>query len=197
VKSETVRASLRDLMRATVRQERLWHYEQTRPVNTDVATLHTPVYTDCSGGIILLCRWAGAPNPSGTGAWGWGNSQSFYEYLPHVPADAARSGDIVVFGKVDGEQHAAFVYQAGADPLLWSHGQEAGPLFVRLSAELRAHAGCKATFLRLLPPDPEPRVDVSRDGKPWLRGQKLSNPVLWARVKNAARAARILIRPTK
>lgn len=190
----TVRASLRVLMAETARNEPNWHYRYDRPLTMPTLNqaLGGVVYADCSFGCSILLRLAGGPDPTGDD---WqGNSTSMYRHLPHIERGELQVGDIVVFGR-DGDQHAVMVYRLAADPIVWSHGQEAGPILVPLSVEIRAHAGQPVTYLRTLPLDPPPAtatVDVGRDGRPWLVGQKTSNGALWRRVKAAAAAGKSL-----
>ena len=68
------------------------------------------------------------------------------QHLPHH-SDPARTrvGAIVIYGPATGE-HSSLVYQAGADPLLWSHGFDGGPQLIRLSKQRTLHRG-PVTFL--------------------------------------------------
>jgi hypothetical protein len=106
------------------------------------------VTMDCSEAVTELCRWAGLRDPNGLGYRYAGYTGTLLAHLPHY-ADprAAYVGAIVVFGPGSG-QHAAMVYERGADPLLWSHGCEGGPLLVRLSEERRLHSP-PVTFLSI------------------------------------------------
>jgi hypothetical protein len=125
-----------------------WTYAEVRPIKFPANVAH-PVTTDCSGGCITLCKWGGAPDPSGNNFDGSGNSTSFFEHLPHITADQATTGDLIVFGP-SGDEHAVMVYGPGADPQVWSHGQQGDPHIVALSAEKAAHPGALVTFLRTL-----------------------------------------------
>lgn len=91
-----------------------------------------PLTTDCSGFVTLCYYLAGAPDPNGLGYAGQGWTGTLLDHLP--PAALPRPGDIVVFGAYPG-RHCALLLEPGDDPLLASHGQERGPLAIRLGAE--------------------------------------------------------------
>lgn len=55
----------------------------------------------------------------------------------------------------------------------------------------------RCSFVRIPGSVPEPRVTVVKDGRVWLKRQKLSNPTVWRRVKAAARSATLTIRRAK
>lgn len=194
-----VRASLRGLMGATAKNEPNWHYKLARPLvmPTRDQALTGVVEADCSFGCSILCHLAGAPDPT---ADNWqGNSTSMFQHLPHIPFGEVKVGDIGVFGHTDGEQHAVMAYQTAPTEnatLVWSHGQEAGPIIVPAATEKGAHPGATLTWLRAVPADPNPaphpetRVDVTKNGRGWLKAQRLSNPAVWVRIKQAARTAK-------
>lgn len=199
--SAAVRAQLRTLMTETARNEKNWHYRAVRPLTIPSleTALHGVVVSDCSFGCKILCKLAGAHDPTGGSFDGYGNSSSMFRALPHIEFADVQSGDAAVFGHVSGEQHAVLIYEKCATvgaTLVWSHGQEAGPIIVPLSIEIAAHPGATVTFLQTVPADPKPapaRVDVTLGGKPWLHGQKVANPALWSRVKEAAAAGKSLV----
>lgn len=149
-----IRARMVEAMRETVMNEPRWHYEESRPLELpDVNTAyHGTVYSDCSFGCVILAHLAGAPDPSGTGFRAPAGSSAMFAFLPHLRRAQIQPGDYVVFGP-DGGQHAACVYELATDPVVWSHGQEKGPVLVRLSVEIAAHSG-PVTFLRAVPADP-------------------------------------------
>lgn len=100
--------------------------------------------TDCSQAIACLYRWAGLENPSGPIGWPGTTGTLLHRVqvdgkLAHyTDASLARTGAIVIFGPGTGE-HGALVMEAGADPLLWSHGFNGGPVAIRLSKERGYH----------------------------------------------------------
>jgi cell wall-associated NlpC family hydrolase len=63
----------------------------------------------------------------------------------------ALPGDAVLYHYGADGKHVAMFLEPGTqlDPLLFSHGIEAGPIAVRLSTENRYHAGETVSFLRL------------------------------------------------
>lgn len=194
-----IRARLRTLMAATARNEKNWHYRAIRPLTIPTldTAMHGAVIADCSFGCKILCALAGAPDPTGD-APAYGNSTSMFRHLPHIPFADVDAGDCAVFGHTNGEQHAVMVYEKRAtlgETLVWSHGQEAGPIIVPMSIQIAAHPGATVTLLQTLKPDPKPdpaRVDVYINGKPWLRNQKVASSAVWSRVKAVAAAGKSL-----
>ena len=93
---------------------------------------------DCSQGIACVYRWSGLENPSGHITWP-GTTGTLLQHLPRFSDPAkGRVGDIVIYGPSTGE-HGSMVYQAGKDPLLWSHGFDGGPQLIRLSVQRTFH----------------------------------------------------------
>jgi hypothetical protein len=109
------------------------HYGQIRPVPL-ARTL--PLTTDCSGFVTVCYYLAGAPDPNGLDYSGEGYTGTLLDHLEPIEPDAARRGDLVVWGAYPG-RHCAIVLVPGADPLLASHGAERGPIAIRYSAECR------------------------------------------------------------
>lgn len=150
-----VRGDLVTLMKQTVEDEHarhLWTYNDSRPRSVPPSWKPGQKVTgDCSKGVQYLCRWARAPDPMGNGFATWGNSASIATHLRHASDPSLlKVGDCVTFGP-GGNQHAAMVYQAGADPMLWSFGHQGAPNFYRLSSDGREHQ-----LLKLGVPDPKP-----------------------------------------
>jgi cell wall-associated NlpC family hydrolase len=125
------------------------HYEQLRPIDGLHEPRKLPLRTDCSGFVTLCYAWAGAPDPNGLGYSGQGYTGTLLEHMQAIAADAAQPGDLVVWGLPPGH-HVALVLEPGPDPLLCSHGQEAGPVAIRFSVE-SAYQPTPATWLRCLP----------------------------------------------
>jgi hypothetical protein len=123
------------------------HYQQSRPIDGTGNRDKLPLNTDCSGFATLCYEWAGAPDPNGSGFNGFGFTGTILGHCRHVPKSDANAGDLVVFGVYPGT-HVVILIEDGthADPLCVSHGQEAGPIEVRLSVESGAHAGQIETF---------------------------------------------------
>lgn len=135
------RQRLHDLMRATLADEQAhhtWYYHAVRPMpvpHTWAPFQH--VEGDCSKGVQYLCGWAHTVDPMGNGFASYGNSQTLWLKLQHLPHRADLDvGDIVTFGSW-GNEHAAMVYEAGADPLVWSFGHQGAPNTYRLSQDGR------------------------------------------------------------
>lgn len=99
------------------------------------------VTMDCSEAVTCLCRWAGLHDPNGLGYDGQGNTSTLRHHLPnYTNPHAARIGALCVYGPGYG-QHVAMVYSPDPhDPLMWSHGAEAGPRLVRHSVEAAIHS---------------------------------------------------------
>jgi len=122
------------------------HYAQLRPIDGLNHKHKLPLSTDCSGWVTLCYKWAGAPDPNGNGYNGQGFTGTLLNHLTHITRANAGPGDLVVFGSGSGH-HVVVITGAGSDPEVVSHGQEKGPLRVRLSVELAAVGG-PMTFLR-------------------------------------------------
>lgn len=105
------------------------------------AALRSPqgVTMDCSQSVELLCHVADLRDPDGYDYKRDGFTGTLLATLPHyfTPGGAA-TGAVVVFGPGTGE-HACMVRHPGHDPILFSHGQEAGPFYLPLSQERRFH----------------------------------------------------------
>ncbi len=139
------RARLHTLMKQTLADEaahHTWTYAAIRPLPMP----HRPwsagqkVRGDCSKGVQFLCWWADCPNdPMGMHYGLYGNSSTLALHLHHLERAAdLKVGDIVTFGQ-GGDEHAAMVYEAGTDPLLWSHGHQGAPNTYKLSQDRRIH----------------------------------------------------------
>ncbi len=146
--TDAQRKHLAELMDWLVAKKTLIHYLQHRPMTTarireqelaDRFAARRTISTDCSETVTLLCRLAGLADPNGAGYNGSGWTGSMLEHLPHYsdPA-AAEVGALVVFGPGGGD-HVCMVRRRGKNPNLFSHGQEAGPIFASFAAEARAH----------------------------------------------------------
>jgi cell wall-associated NlpC family hydrolase len=110
------------------------HYAEIRPMDGLHEPRKLPLTTDCSGFATLCYAWAGAPDPNGLGYSGQGWTGTLLEHMTAIAADAVQPGDLVVWGPPPGH-HVAIVLEPGLDPLLCSHGQEAGPAAIRFSVE--------------------------------------------------------------
>jgi hypothetical protein len=111
-----------------------------------------PIDADCSEAVDGVFFRADAPDPTGTN---WGETGPVFtgtmlDNLQVITAAQARPGDLIVFGGGTGD-HVVIILETGEDPLLFSHGSEAGPLEIRLSAETQFHQGQPITYLRGVP----------------------------------------------
>lgn len=105
---------------------------------------------DCSQAAQLVFHVAGLEDPNGLGYRRDGYTGTLLENprLKHyVDPKGAAIGALVVFGPGTG-QHVCLVRHGGADPVLFSHGQERGPLYIRLSEERKFHEP-PVTFLSI------------------------------------------------
>jgi cell wall-associated NlpC family hydrolase len=131
------------------------HYKQDRPIDGLNQRRKLPLYTDCSGFVTLCYKWAGAGDPNGLGFNGQGYTGTLLAFLTDVPQSQVKPGDLVLWARNGKGEHVALVLEPGSDPLLVSHGEEAGPYTVRFSSSNRYHAGADVHWLRL------PSVDSS------------------------------------
>jgi hypothetical protein len=141
------RTELAATMHATLADEQAhhnWTYAAVRPEAMVGTRGHypagTPISSDCSKGVQRICFWtAGAPDPMKNGWGAYGNSSTICAVLEHLdhPSELL-VGDAVTFG-ANGDEHAALVLEAGADPLLWSDGHQGAPNTYRLSWDTREH----------------------------------------------------------
>ncbi len=123
------------------------HYAQIRPMPlTRWGNHNLPITTDCSGAVTCIYKKAGAPDPNGRRYDGQGYTGSMYDHMRHISRDQLKKGDLVIFG-ANPTKHVALVMSVGDDPLLFSHGQERGPIAIRLSTEKAYFAGQKVTYL--------------------------------------------------
>jgi hypothetical protein len=141
------RVILSGVMDWLVAESRHVHYQERRPMFTwpldSLAELRQALATpagitmDCSESCTLIYRVCGLATP-----WahdGVGFTGTMLRTLTHYhDARRANIGALVVFGPGDGE-HVCMVRKPGANPILFSHGSEAGPIYVRLSVEAAAH----------------------------------------------------------
>lgn len=146
------RRKLSELMDVMVAHEPRVHYGQIRPMRSRsiktttqlMVAMGTSLTLDCSESVTLLCRLSGLHDPNGQAYNGTGNTQMMFDHLTHykLPTMAA-IGALVFFGIPDelSTQHITMVRHTGKDPVLFSHGQERGPLWINLSMERQYHQG--------------------------------------------------------
>jgi hypothetical protein len=131
-----------------ISHEGAMHYSQARPIPR-YSYGHLPMSLDCSGSTITLARWAGLPDPSGSGFNGSGNTDTILAHARSINRSELQVGDMVLWAYGSNGQHIAVVIETGDDPLLESHGMEAGPLAIRLSAEDRYHSSATLHYLSI------------------------------------------------
>lgn len=157
--TDSQREHLAGLMDWTHANRALIGYLQRRPMHTargfeqdyaDSLRHGNKLLMDCSEACTWIARLAGLRDPNGKGYDGSGFTGTMLAELEHyTDPHAAMTGALVVFGPGTGE-HVAMVRHPGKDPVLWSHGSDAGPLFVPLSMERAAHRA-PVTFLSVAP----------------------------------------------
>jgi hypothetical protein len=151
------RAHLAASMRYLLAHEPQIHYAQVRPMRTIGLTEQEAdtllenghgLTMDCSESVTVLCKWAGLHDPNGLGYDGSGFTGTMLAHLPHYTrAASANVGALVVFGPPPGD-HVCMVLTPGDDPVLFSHGSEAGPRKIALSVERQYHRA-PVTFLSI------------------------------------------------
>lgn len=147
-KALTLREKILEYASWGIRNEKAIHYDHTRPFDGLHQPRKLPLHTDCSGFVSLCYAWAGAPDPNGRSWNGLGFTGDMLRHCRQIPRSALQPGDLVVLGPGTGE-HVVMVIQLDADPWVVSHGQEKGPLRIRLSAEIASHDP-PVTYLRAL-----------------------------------------------
>lgn len=157
-KKPNVRREMKQIMDLLLAHEPKVHYAQVRPMRTQsiksVAGLKKKlasqggVSMDCSESSTLIARLAGAPDPNGLGYNGSGYTGAMLDHCRRVKKADLLIGDLVVFGPGTGH-HVCVVYGAGDDPWLFSHGQERGPIKIRLSEEAK-YQPRPVSYLRFL-----------------------------------------------
>jgi len=158
--SDAQRKRLVDYATYLIHKEPLIHYKEIRPMpylklpTWESAHRHLEkggsLTTDCSGSTTCLFKWAGLRDPNGLGYDGQGYTGTMLEHLGHYAQTShAHPGALGVFGAGAGTHVVMLMERSGDDPWVFSHGQEAGPLRIRLSAERQAHAGQPFTWLNI------------------------------------------------
>jgi len=132
--SSGLRATIVELARWGIQHESSIHYQQLRPVDGLDHPRKLPLQTDCSGFVTLCYKWAGAKVDPNGGDLGGAYTGTMLQHCRHIAKSAVQPGDLVVWGAYPGN-HVALVLEAGADPLLCSHGQEKGPIAIAFSVE--------------------------------------------------------------
>lgn len=134
------------IMDLLVRYEPKVHYAQIRPMPTRTiknvkhleSLLKSPagIKMDCSESVTLICRLAGLKDPNGRNYDGYGNTETLYANLPHYYNGANASCGALFDLHIE---HVCMVRKHSVDPVLFSHGQEVGPIWIRASIEKQYH----------------------------------------------------------
>lgn len=111
------------------------HYAQSRPIDGINHPYQLPLDTDCSGFVTLCYKWAGAPDPNGRSFDGQGYTGTLLQHMKPIMKSQAKIGDVVVWGAFPGHHTALIIGGPHDDPLLCSHGQEAGPVPIHYVVE--------------------------------------------------------------
>jgi hypothetical protein len=130
----------------------LIHYAEERPMQlwseAEVKTRFSKgesITMDCSWAVTEICYACGLLSPSGPGFGydGYGNTQTMLNYLPHITDwNEVHAGTIIIFGGPMNLQHAVMVLEPNGDnPVVFSHGTEAGPVRTTLAYEATGHRG--------------------------------------------------------
>lgn len=173
------RTAMAHAMERTVANNTRWHYAEVRPLTIPAASqaYGGTVYSDCSFGCKIIAHLAGAPDPTGLGFSGYGNSTSMYDTLEHIDRQDIQPGDYAVFGR-HGNEHACVIYRLAADPMVWNMGAPGQPVFRKLSAEIATHG--PVTYLRGVPKDKPapspPAPKVSEPAKAKTTAKKAAKP---------------------
>jgi hypothetical protein len=96
---------------------------------------------DCSQAATQVCRWAGLDDPNGLGYAYAGYTGTMLHHLKHyTDPHGAGIGALFVYGPGTGD-HVSVLYgdPYTANPLLWSHGFDGGPVLIRLADQRRQH----------------------------------------------------------
>jgi peptidoglycan hydrolase-like protein with peptidoglycan-binding domain len=147
-KGSSIRDALVAFAQWGITNEPQIHYQQLRPMDGIGKPKKLPLQTDCSGFVTLCYNWAGGPDPNGTKFNGQGYTGTMLQACKHIAKSAAQPGDLVIWGPPPGN-HVAMVIEAGADPLLVSHGQEKGPIAIKFSVETK-YQPTPVTWLSIL-----------------------------------------------
>ncbi len=163
-----------------VAHEPSFHYAQTRPIPYQQFKDKTlPLTTDCSGFVTCCYYAAGYPDPNGLGYNGQGFTGTLLEHGTKIELRSCKVGDLVLFGSGTGD-HVCMVIAANApNPLLVSHGQEAGPINIHFLEEKAFHAGEPWQVRRYFAAPAKPSWTV-RAGDGTVIGKKVQRPALWA-----------------
>ena len=151
-------------------------YEEFRPVSfyTQIGfeqrnAAHEVSAFDCSSSTDELMYMVGSlGDPSGPdfNFDGYGNTQTQYEFLPHLGSvSEAQPGDLIMFDPPpESFAHVCVVMESGSNPTVFNHGGPGDPIETNYEAEVAGHPGQAVTVLSIanlsfIAPPPPPPAD--------------------------------------
>lgn len=151
VRMTRTRSTQRDLMVEwmtwAVNHEPDIHYSQDINQRMNLARMKNkrlPLAEDCSSSTIGMHYYAGAPDPAGNGYNK--NATNYTGTLltgsKVIGRAQLKPGSMIIYGPGSGD-HVCVVYKLSRDGnhLLFSHGQERGPIIISMSAEAQFQSG--------------------------------------------------------
>jgi hypothetical protein len=120
------------------------HYQQSRPIDGLHNPHKLPLYTDCSGFVTDIYKWAGAPDPNGLAYSGYGYTGSLINHMHSIMRSQLKPADLVAYGYFPGEHVVVFI---GNDMCI-SQGSEPDPREFTLEGMQGAFSG-PTHYLRL------------------------------------------------
>lgn len=111
-----------------IRSQARIHYAQIRPIphGTPAAMKTLPLATDCSGFATMAYKYAGAPDPNGSGYDGHGYTGTMLQH--GVKVTTPLPGDLILFGAFPGHHVTLYMETWHGAWLTCSHGGEYGPI---------------------------------------------------------------------
>lgn len=150
-----VRAALKSNLKWAVAHHTAFGYAQKRPmILPPRRAVPAGFACDCSVFVTLMCQWSGAPDPSGYGFDGYGNTDTIDVQLNSIPLNSTRAGDLVIYGTEGASVHIAMFLQGGvkyAHPLVVSHGDSNGPAKMTINDLNAGFAGQRIACKQLIP----------------------------------------------
>ncbi len=150
-----VRAALKSNLKWAAAHHAAFGYVQRRPMLLPPRrAIPAGFACDCSTFVTLMCQWSGAPDPSGYGFDGYGNTDTIDVQLNSIPLSSTWRGDLVIYGTEGASVHIAMFLQGGveyADPLVVSHGDSNGPTQMTINELNAGFARQRIAYKQLIP----------------------------------------------
>lgn len=142
------RALIKEYCEWGVAHKDMLHYTQVRPMDNLNDLLRLPDDDDCSEFFTKSYKYAKLPDPNGPAFNynGYGYTGTQYANAKKIMSVDAKVGDGVEWGGTPGSH--IVIYAGGG--MCWSMGQEAGPLYISIAAEIQAHAGQSTNYLKFI-----------------------------------------------